>query len=109
MGKDPRITKATIQVLSVLLQDPGGDHYGLEVAKQADLPTGSVYPILARLEQYGWVDSAWEEIDPAVEGRRPRRYYRLNVYGAQQARRALTDTMRLIAQSLRPATGRTST
>jgi PadR family transcriptional regulator, regulatory protein PadR len=102
MGTEPRITTQTLQVLAILLGDVDGEHYGLEVSKEAGLPTGSVYPILARLEQYGWVESAWEDIDPVLAGRRPRRYYRLNKAGAEKARRALARTMRLITPHLRP-------
>ena len=35
--------------------------------------------ILARLERCGWLESRWEDIEPAEEGR-PRRRYRLSPY-----------------------------
>ena len=57
-----------------MLEDPSDEHYGLELAEQAGLPIGSIYPILARLERAQWIESAWEQIDPSREGRRPRRY-----------------------------------
>ena len=44
-----------------------------------DLPEGSVYPALHRLEQRGLLVSAWE---PAAGGRR-RRVYRLNSVGVR--------------------------
>lgn len=109
MGTEPQITTQTLRVLSVLLENLDGQHYGLQISKQARLPTGSVYPILARLERYGWVESAPEDIDPVVEGRRPRRYYRLTPSGGERARSALAETMRLIAPRWRPATGSPTT
>jgi DNA-binding PadR family transcriptional regulator len=109
MGAEPRITTQTLRVLGVLLDDADGQHYGLEISKQAHLPTGSVYPILARFEQYGWLESAWEDIDPVVEGRRPRRYYRLTPSGAERARSARAETMRLIAPRWQPAPGSPTT
>jgi DNA-binding PadR family transcriptional regulator len=79
------MTWQTRAVLKLLLDDLHGRHYGLEIAEGVGLPTGSVYPILARLEQAGWVTSEWENIDPAVAGRRRRRYYRLTASGAERA------------------------
>ncbi|MCP9486999.1 MAG: PadR family transcriptional regulator [Gaiellaceae bacterium MAG52_C11] len=90
----PRLTLSTQAVLATLLEDPSQPRYGLEVARQAGLPSGTLYPILARLEAAGWVESAWEAIDPVAEGRRPRRYYRLTGEGEQVARIALRDTLR---------------
>jgi PadR family transcriptional regulator PadR len=51
--------------------------------------SGTIHPILARLEGIGWLESRWEEIDPRVEGRPARRCYRLTPDGIQPARGAL--------------------
>lgn len=61
------------------------EHYGLEIAKAAKLPTGTIYPILARLEEAGCLVSEWEQVDPAEEGRPRRRYYRLTAPGERFA------------------------
>jgi PadR family transcriptional regulator PadR len=98
---EPRMTLQTQRVLAVLLEDPLAKHYGLDVSRRVRLPTGSIYPILARLEQAGWVNSEWEDIDPVAEGRRPRRYYRLSGLGQQRARAVLEQTRR----SLTPGWG----
>jgi DNA-binding PadR family transcriptional regulator len=90
----PRLTLATQHVLAALLQDPTEARYGLDIARQAGLPSGTLYPILARLEAAGWVESAWEIIDPVAEGRRPRRYYHLTGEGERVARTALHQTLR---------------
>jgi len=37
--------------------------YGLAIAKAAGLATGTVFPILARLERIGWARSYWEDTD----------------------------------------------
>src|SRR3954468_12601793 len=93
---DFRMTLPTQRVLGVLLNEPLAEHYGLEIAKRAELASGSIYPILARLEAAGWVTSGWEEIDEAKEGRRRRRYYRLTAPGKRQALLALEETRRQI-------------
>lgn len=82
-----RITDATLDVLEVLLHERG-DLYGLRIAKAAGRPTGSVFPILAKLEDCGWVTSEWEAGDPAVRGPR-RRFYQLSPDGLVQARQVL--------------------
>jgi hypothetical protein len=61
----------------------------VEIGAAAGLPSGTVHPILARLETVGWLTSRWEEIDPRAEGRPARRYYHLTPDGAELARAAL--------------------
>ena len=63
--------------------------YGLEIGTAADLPSGTVHPILARLEGVDWVESRWEDVDPREQGRPARRYYRLTATGVEAARQAL--------------------
>src|ERR1700758_789312 len=106
MGLELRITLQTLQVLGVLLTDPLDEHYGLEISRGSGLPTGSIYPILTRLEAAGWVTSAWEEIDESREGRRRRRYYRLTHDGTQQAQEAVLNTLAELAPAAAPRTGR---
>lgn len=91
MKPEPRITLQTLMVLKVLLEEPSADRYGLEIADAAHLATGSVYPILIRLEKAGWLASYWESADPSMEGRPRRRFYRLTGAGAERARRILQD------------------
>jgi hypothetical protein len=72
----PRLTYATLTVVNALLTDPARQWYGLEVVKATPLPSGTVYPILARMERHGWLTSARERV-PDHETRTPRRYYTL--------------------------------
>ncbi len=91
---NPRMTLQTVLVLRALLTDPTNPRYGLELATETLLPTGTIYPILARLEAARWVVSSWENVDPAKEGRPRRRLYQLTGAGATQARAAITETQR---------------
>jgi len=92
----------TQALLAALLADPARRRYGLDLSKEAGLPSGTIYPILARLEAAGWVASEWETIDPAAVGRRPRRYYTLTAEGERFARSALQETAERLARALRP-------
>ncbi|MGI8333752.1 PadR family transcriptional regulator [Actinomadura scrupuli] len=82
-------------VLRVLLDDPARDRYGLDLCAETGLPSGTVYPILARLELLGWVESRWEEPEVHVSGHRPRRrYYTITGDGAVRARTAIAQAYR---------------
>ncbi|WP_309113140.1 MarR family transcriptional regulator [Saccharothrix sp.] len=85
----PRMTHPTKAVLTALLSDPGREQYGLELGAAAGLPSGTIHPILARLEAVGWLESRWENADPAETGRPRRRYYRLTADGVVHAGAAL--------------------
>jgi PadR family transcriptional regulator, regulatory protein PadR len=100
---EPRMTIPTQRVLEALLEDPQRELYGLEIGEAAGLRSGTVHPILARLEGYGWLESRWEDIDASAEGRPPRRYYKLTAEGALAARSALARAYRpAAARQLRP-------
>ena len=92
MGSAPfRMTMPTQVVLRVLLEEPTQERYGLELSRACGLPSGTLHPILARLERAGWLESSWEEIDPTRVGRPRRRYYRLTKDGCERARSVLTE------------------
>ena len=97
MATQPRLTWATLKVFKVLLDDPARRHYGLEVGKAAGLPSGSIYPLLMRLEQAGWLTSDWEDVDPKAAGRPRRRLYQLTGRGAEIGQRALEQAQRDLA------------
>jgi len=101
-----RVTPATVDVLSVLL-DAGKPCWGLLVIKSSGRPAGSVYPILERLEQSGWLTSSWED-DPSRVGPR-RRYYELTGEGATAARATVTSFAAKRATSTSVATARVAT
>ena len=86
-----RMTDQTLRILEAMLEDPSADWYGLQLSRAASLKSGTIYPALARLEHYGWVDSTWEPIDPREAGRPKRKLYRLTREGAATARLLLAE------------------
>lgn len=100
----PRMTLPTQLVVRALLSDPSQEMYGLQISQAAELPSGTVHPILARLEGYGWLVSRWEDIDPREEQRPRRRYYRLTPDGIELSHAALArvQTPRAVLARLRP-------
>lgn len=84
-----RITSATLDVMEAFLASSGELH-GFAVARAAGKATGSVYPILARLEQAGWLESRWETEHPEA-GRPRRRFYFLTDEGAVASRATVLE------------------
>ncbi|MFG3345867.1 PadR family transcriptional regulator [Streptomyces sp. NPDC048018] len=110
MAKSPRMTLQTQLVLRTLLETPAKARYGLELSDAAGLAPGTIHPILARLENAGWLESYWEdpsEIEKTDPPRPARRYYRFTPDGAETARLALAQAYNGGATSarLRPSTG----
>jgi PadR family transcriptional regulator, regulatory protein PadR len=102
MGTDVRVTTAVAKVLAALLESPSDLHYGLDLINATGLPSGTLYPILVRLERAGWLDAQWEEIDRTVAGRPARRYYRFTPDGLSHARLELAALYRHLDRA-RPA------
>ncbi|HEX6057388.1 MAG TPA: PadR family transcriptional regulator [Gemmatimonadaceae bacterium] len=83
----PRLTRPTALVLWSLSR---GTRHGFDILDATGLASGTVYPILRRLEDAGLVRSRWEPVQRARdEGRPPRRYYELTGAGAEVAREAI--------------------
>jgi PadR family transcriptional regulator, regulatory protein PadR len=73
------LSSATALVLDAL--DRGAQH-GFDILDATGLPSGTVYPILRRLEQDGLARSRWEAAKIAQQEQRPpRRYYVLTPAG----------------------------
>ena len=109
MANDVRVTTAVARVLAAFVDDPSTDRYGLDLIAATGLPSGTLYPILVRLLRAGWVDAAWEEVDPAEAGRPARRYYRLSADGLVRARVELAALRQQLAPSTRPANAKPRT
>ena len=74
------LTYPTALVLQALAR---GCHYGFDIMDATGLPSGTVYPILRRLDREGLLQSAWEkQADAQKEQRPPRRYYDITAAGA---------------------------
>lgn len=87
MGTRYNVTFPTTLVLQAIAD---GARYGFQIADVTGLQTGTVYPILRRLERLDFVRAAWEREALARDERRPaRRYYRLTAAGRSALAQAL--------------------
>ena len=84
----PKMTLATKAVLRALLEW-GDETYVRRLSYIAGLPSGTVAPILIRLEQAGWVTARTEEGNAHEISRPLRKYYRLTDEGTRIAKEKL--------------------
>jgi|SRR4051794_10041260 PadR family transcriptional regulator PadR len=89
------MTTPTQAVLRSLLEaareHPAREVYGLELCEQLGLGFGTVYRILARLHNAGWVNRRAEGTGAGAANRAARIYYWLTEEGADSARQALAE------------------
>jgi len=84
MTRKPRSSKQTTQLLTVMATDATRWRHGYELSHQTGLRSGTLYPLLMRLSDLGWLEARWTE--PEREGRPPRHEYRLTDEGAEVAK-----------------------
>ena len=74
----------TLSALSVLGAVSQSVRYGFDIMDATGLPSGTVYPVLGRLERDGYVRSKWESQAVAQrEKRPPRKYYEITANGSR--------------------------
>ncbi|WP_223640963.1 PadR family transcriptional regulator [Corallococcus sp. EGB] len=71
-------------VLAALLDAGAGWSHGYELCRLAGVKSGTLYPLLIRLEAQGHLEAEWQQ--PTEGGRPPRHAYRLTPSGVQLAR-----------------------
>ena len=74
-----RMTTPTRLVLDVLIALADDPPWGYRICEEAGLGSGTVYPILERLENAGWIEGTWET--GQLEDRPRRRFYSLTSAG----------------------------
>src|SRR5438105_4462072 len=81
MSESRRMGYATLHVLQAIA---AGYVYGFEIMDATHLPSGTVYPILSKLEDSGFLKSRWEDARAARrEKRPPRRSYEITGDGRE--------------------------
>lgn len=95
-----RLTRSTRLILEFLLErhlEPDGLTWGFEIANDTGLKGGTVYPVLSRLLDEGWLEAFW---DNGTSSGPRRRMYRLTSSGATAAARLLNERGRSQAQGV---------
>lgn len=81
-----KATYTAVLVARHLLKRPLDPHWGTELRSALALQAGTLYPILGKMQQAGWLTSEWESeqaarSDAEHPGRAPRRYYKITTKG----------------------------
>jgi PadR family transcriptional regulator, regulatory protein PadR len=87
-AKSPRLSPETLSVLDKFLDRPADWRYGYELSRETGLKSGTLYPILMRLEKYALLEARWEATENGVP---PRHTYRLTPTGLELARTKLAE------------------
>ncbi|HTP68233.1 MAG TPA: PadR family transcriptional regulator [Dongiaceae bacterium] len=87
MGIHLRLSRQSLALLDALLIQPSHWHHGYALSQSTGLASGTLYPILMRLDKSGWLETRWE--DAPTPGRPPRHLYRLSPTGREWAREEL--------------------
>jgi DNA-binding PadR family transcriptional regulator len=68
--------------------------YGLELIDATGVKSGTLYPLLGRLAEAGWLVATRETVDTTAVGRPARTYYQLTGDGVLEAKNALAALRR---------------
>ena len=85
----PRLSPETLLVLERFAERPTDWLYGYELSRVTGLKSGTLYPILMRLEKYTLLEACWVATG---EGVPPRHTYRLTPNGLVLARTKLAES-----------------
>jgi PadR family transcriptional regulator, regulatory protein PadR len=86
-----RISRETLLVLERFLIQPRDWRYGYELSRETGLKSGTLYPILMRLEKHSLLEARWVMTE---EGVPPRHTYRLTPNGLELARAKSAEARR---------------
>src|SRR5437868_4531039 len=94
--------RITYSTAIVLLAVSRGFKHGFDIMDASGLKSGTVYPILRRLEDAGMLRARWEAVTDARDARRPpRRYYQITGAGLEALNDA-KDRLPGLARTLAP-------
>jgi DNA-binding PadR family transcriptional regulator len=84
MSRRPNISEQTRVALASFLAQPQEWRYGYDITLETGLKSGTLYPLLMRLHDDGFLEAEWRP--SAKAGRPPRHVYRLTRSGTALAR-----------------------
>ena len=88
---DFRITVSFLKLFSIFIVHLSDEFTGEDICRRTEMQSGTVYPMLIKLEERGWLKARWENINPHVEGRPKRHYYGITKRGLKCGIKILAD------------------
>ncbi|MEA3054371.1 MAG: PadR family transcriptional regulator, regulatory protein PadR [Sphingomonadales bacterium] len=102
MTRSRALSGQAVSLLAALAASGRDWRHGYDLARATGLRSGTLYPLLIRLEAQGQLEAQWQA--PAAPGRPPRHAYRLTAAGLALAR-GHRAAARSDEESPRPAGG----
>jgi len=88
MARNRALSRHARGLLAALLAAEGRWSHGYELMTLTGIKSGTLYPLLIRLEAEGFLEAEWQQ--PLASGRPPRHAYRLTAAGQRLARAEAT-------------------
>ena len=89
MTRKRALSKHARALLAALLEARQRWSHGYRLASLTGIRSGTLYPLLIRLEAQGFLEAEWQQ--PAASGRPPRHAYRLTAAGQRLAQEQALD------------------
>ncbi|MBD2840819.1 PadR family transcriptional regulator [Erythrobacter rubeus] len=102
MPRSRSLSPQAKKLLQVLVEAGQRGSHGYEIMQAADIKSGTLYPLLIRLADQGFLEAEWQK--PDMPGRPPRQIYRLTAEGIELAMRNRPE----VRSGGKPATGTAS-
>ena len=99
MPRTPNGSPQTLAVLAVLLTRPREWQHGLAIARATRLQSGTLYPLVMRLAENGYLEARWKPSN--LPGRPPRHEYRLTATGQALAVERLAGAQESVRSAVR--------
>ncbi len=91
------MTRQALMVLEALIEGGTEWRYGYDLSRESGLKSGTLYPMLIRFAERGWLESQWRH----EEGEKPRHMYRLTAHGRRAAKLALAEASAMKNRTLK--------
>jgi PadR family transcriptional regulator, regulatory protein PadR len=93
MPRKPNSSRQTRALLAALVDRSQLWRHGYDLSRETGLRSGTLYPLLMRLSEQGFLESRWQEA--ARPGLPPRHVYRLTARGIALAHEPESDAVAL--------------
>lgn len=87
--KNRKPSQQTVSVLAFFLHNPDKWQYGYSISQELGIKSGTLYPMLIRLADRGYLETSWSSGNQP--GRPPRHMYRLAAAGIGWAESWIRD------------------
>jgi len=99
MPRRPHSSHQAAKLFAALATRPNAWQHGYDLLRQTGLASGTLYPLLMRLHEAGYLKARWQE--PVMPARAARHSYRLTASGAAFGRALLAERKMVSRHRLR--------